>query len=41
MLEKKNKVTNVMRTKFKKLVLDVLQLFTFKELHYAITKIIK
>ncbi len=40
-LERCNKVMNVMRVKFTKFVLNVLQLFTFEEFHHAITKIIK
>jgi hypothetical protein len=36
MLEKNNKVTNVGRVKFTELVLDLFQVFTLKELHYAI-----
>ncbi len=40
-LERSNKVTNVGRIKFTKLVLDVLQLFTLEELHCAIIIIIK
>jgi hypothetical protein len=40
-LERSNKVLNVGRAKFTKLVLDVLQLFTLEELHYVIAKIIK
>ncbi len=41
MLERNNKVTNVGRVQFTKLVLDVFQLLTFKKLHYAITTIIE
>ncbi len=41
MVERSNKVMNVGRAKFIELVLDVLQLLTLEELHYAITKIIK
>jgi hypothetical protein len=41
MLERSNKVMNVGRVKFTELVLDVLQLLTFKEFHYAIARIIK
>ncbi len=41
MFERSNKVTNVRRTQFAKLVLDVLQLFTFENLHYAIVIIIE
>jgi len=40
-LKKNNKVTNIWRAKFTKLVLDVLELLTFGELHSAIAKIIK
>jgi hypothetical protein len=40
MFEINNKVLNVGRSKFTKLVLDVLQLLTLEKLHYAITKII-
>jgi hypothetical protein len=40
-LEKSNKVTNIGKIKFKRLVLDVLQLFSLEELHYAIARIIK
>jgi hypothetical protein len=32
---------NIEKIKFKKLVLDVLQLFSLEELHYAIARIIK
>jgi hypothetical protein len=41
MFERSNKVTNIGRAKFTKLVLDVLQLFTFEKLHYAVARIIK
>jgi hypothetical protein len=41
MFERSNKVTNVGRIKFMELVLDVLQLLTLEEFHYAIAKIIK
>jgi hypothetical protein len=41
MLERSNKVTNVGRTQFIKLVLDVLQLLTVEKFHYAIIAIIK
>jgi hypothetical protein len=41
MLERINKVLNVGRAKFIELVLNVLQLLTFEELHYAIIRIIK
>jgi hypothetical protein len=40
-LERSNKVMNVGKAKFIELVLDVLQLFTFEELHCAIARIIK
>jgi hypothetical protein len=40
-LEINNKVMNFGTAKFTKLILDVIHLFTLKELHYAITKIIK
>jgi hypothetical protein len=40
-LERSNKVMNVGRAKFTKLIMDVLQLFTLEELHYAIAIIIK
>jgi hypothetical protein len=39
--ERSNKVTNVKRTKFIELVLNVFQLLTLKKLYYAITRIIK
>jgi len=41
MLERNNKVTNVGRVKFTKLVLDVFQLLTLEKLHCAIIRIIK
>ncbi len=41
MLERSNKVMNIGRAKFIKLVLDVFQLLTLEELHYAIARIIK
>jgi hypothetical protein len=41
MLERRNKVTNIGKAKFTKLVLDMFQLLTLKELHYAIARIIK
>ncbi len=41
MLEISNKIMNIGRVKFIEFVLDVLQLFTFEEFHYAIAKIIK
>ncbi len=41
MLEKNNKVMNVGRVKFTELVLDLLQLLTFEELHYSTPIIIK
>ncbi len=41
MFERSNKVTNVGRAQFTKLVLDVLQLFTFEKLHCAIAIIIE
>ncbi len=40
-LERSNKVMNVGSAKFTELVLDVLQLLTFKEFHCAIARIIK
>ncbi len=40
-LQRSNKVTNVGRIKFTELVLDLLQLLTLEELHYAIPRIIK
>jgi len=40
-LKKNNKVTNIGRANFTKLVLDVLELLTFGEFHFAIVKIIK
>ncbi len=40
-LERSNKVMNVGRAKFTKLVLDVFQLLTLDELHCVITRIIK
>jgi hypothetical protein len=40
-LERSNKVTNIGKILFTELNLDVLQLFTLEELHYAITRIIK
>ncbi len=41
MLKRSNKVTNVGRVKFIELFLDLLQLLTLEELHYAIPRIIK
>ncbi len=41
MFERSNKVTNVGRVQFTKLVLDIFQLLTFEELQYAITRIMK
>jgi hypothetical protein len=40
MLEINNKVPNVGRTKFTKLLIDVLHLLTLEKLHHAIIKII-
>jgi hypothetical protein len=40
-LERSNKVPNLGKIKFTKLIFDVLQLFTLKDLHCAIVKIIK
>jgi hypothetical protein len=40
-LERSNKVTNVERAKFTKLILDLLQLLTLEEIPYAILRIIK
>jgi hypothetical protein len=40
-LERSNKVTNVERDKFTKLILDLLQLLTLEEIPYAILRIIK
>jgi hypothetical protein len=40
-LKRNNKVTNVGRAKFIELVINVLQLFTLEELHYAIARFIK
>jgi hypothetical protein len=40
-LEKSNKVTNVGRAKFIKLVVDLFQLLTLEEFHCAIIRIIK
>jgi hypothetical protein len=40
-LERSNKVTNVGRVKFTKLVLYVLYLFTLEEFHCAIVRIMK
>jgi hypothetical protein len=36
MLERSNKVTNVGRIEFTKLVLDLLQLLTFEKFHFTI-----
>jgi hypothetical protein len=41
MFETNNKVKNVGRAQFTKLVLDVFQLLTFEKLHYAIAIIIE
>jgi hypothetical protein len=41
MFERNNKVMNVGRAIFVKLILDVLQLFTLEEFPYAIARIIK
>jgi hypothetical protein len=41
MFEKNNKITNVRRAQFTKLVLDLLQLFTFEKLHFTIATIIE
>jgi hypothetical protein len=41
MFERSNEVTNVGRAQFTKLVLNMLQLLTFKKLRYAITTIIE
>jgi hypothetical protein len=40
-LERSNKVMNIGRTKFTELVLEVLQLLTLEEFHYAIARLIK
>jgi hypothetical protein len=39
--QEKNKVMNIGRVQFIKLVLDVLQLLTFEMLHCAITRVMK
>jgi hypothetical protein len=41
MLERSNKVTNVGRTQFIELVLDVLQLLIVEKFHYTIVAIIE
>ncbi len=41
MFERSNQVTNVGKVQFTKLVLNLLQLFTFEKLHFTIAMIIK
>jgi len=41
MLERSNEVTNIGKTQFTKLVLDLLQLLTFEKLHFTIVIIIE